>query len=52
MTMDRESLKAIIRAHYDATINRFDPIAIDRQVAPDFIDHTSAGEQVRGAGRG
>lgn len=48
MTMDRESLKAIIRAHYDATINRFDPIAIDRQVAQDFIDHTSAGEQVRG----
>lgn len=40
--------KALIRAHYEATINRFDPARIDQQVAPDFIDHGSPGETVRG----
>ncbi|MFA5121940.1 ester cyclase [Zavarzinia sp.] len=46
--MEAEAMKALIRAHYDATINRFDPRAIDDQVAPDFIDHESPGECVRG----
>jgi steroid delta-isomerase-like uncharacterized protein len=34
-----EANKALIRAHYDATANAFKPMVIDRQVAPDFIDH-------------
>ncbi|RJF89781.1 ester cyclase [Oleomonas cavernae] len=43
-----ESHKALIRAHYEATINHFDPAKIDAQVAPDFVDHGSPGEAVRG----
>lgn len=46
--MDSQSLKALIRAHYQATINGYDPEAIDAQVAPDFVDHASPGEAVRG----
>jgi len=30
-----------VRAHYDATVNRFDPAAIDEQVAEDFFDHAA-----------
>lgn len=46
--MDPESLKALIRAHYDASINCYDPAAIDAQVAPDFVDHGAPGGAVRG----
>jgi steroid delta-isomerase-like uncharacterized protein len=31
--------KQLVREHYDATTNHYDPVAIDRQVADDFIDH-------------
>jgi len=31
--------KALIRAHYDAVINWFDPDAIRTQVADDYFDH-------------
>ncbi|HVZ02816.1 MAG TPA: ester cyclase [Dongiaceae bacterium] len=34
-----EANKALVREHYDATANAYRPSAIDRQVAPDFIDH-------------
>jgi steroid delta-isomerase-like uncharacterized protein len=36
-----EANKALIREHYDATINAFRPAAIDRQIAADFVDHGS-----------
>ncbi|MEZ5865928.1 MAG: ester cyclase [Geminicoccaceae bacterium] len=36
-----ERNKALVRAHYDATVNHFDPAAIDRQVAIDFFDHAA-----------
>ena len=41
-----EANKALIREHYDATANAFKPAAIDRQVAPDFVDHGSP--EIRG----
>jgi steroid delta-isomerase-like uncharacterized protein len=41
MTNDLESNKSLIRAHYEATANRFDPDAIDEQVADDFFDHAA-----------
>jgi steroid delta-isomerase-like uncharacterized protein len=31
--------KALIRAHYDSTANAYRPSVIERQVAPDFVDH-------------
>jgi steroid delta-isomerase-like uncharacterized protein len=31
--------KALIRAHYEATINAYKAGAIDQQVAGDFVDH-------------
>jgi steroid delta-isomerase-like uncharacterized protein len=31
--------KALIRAHYDAVVNWFDPDAIRTQVADDYFDH-------------
>jgi steroid delta-isomerase-like uncharacterized protein len=37
--------KALIRAHYEATVNNFDAAAIDEQVADDFFDH-AAGERL------
>lgn len=36
-----EASKALIRAHYDAVINWFDPDAIRAQVADDYVDHQS-----------
>jgi steroid delta-isomerase-like uncharacterized protein len=33
--------KALIRAHYDAVINWFDPDAIRAQVADEYFDHQS-----------
>jgi steroid delta-isomerase-like uncharacterized protein len=36
-----EANKALIRAHYDATLNRFDSAAIAEQVADDFYDHVA-----------
>jgi len=33
--------KALIRAHYDAMINWFDPDALRTQVADDYFDHQS-----------
>lgn len=33
--------KDLIKAHYDATINNFNPQLIRQQVAPDFLDHAS-----------
>ena len=41
MTSATERNKALVRAHYDATVNRFDPAAIDEQVAEDFFDHAA-----------
>jgi predicted ester cyclase len=38
---DLERNKALVRAHYDATVNGFDATAIDAQVAPDFYDHAA-----------
>jgi steroid delta-isomerase-like uncharacterized protein len=35
-----EANKALIRAHYDSAANAYRPSVIDRQVAPDFIDHS------------
>jgi steroid delta-isomerase-like uncharacterized protein len=35
-----EANKALIREHYDATANVYRPAAIERQVAPDFVDHS------------
>lgn len=36
-----ERNKALIRAHYDASVNAYDPAAIDRQLAADYFDHAS-----------
>lgn len=33
--------RKLVRAHYDAMINRFDPDAIRAQVADDYVDHQS-----------
>jgi steroid delta-isomerase-like uncharacterized protein len=41
MTEQTERNKALVRAHYEATTNNFDPAAIDRQVAEDFFDHAA-----------
>jgi steroid delta-isomerase-like uncharacterized protein len=41
MTDENEANKALIRAHYQATTNDFDPAAIDRQVGDDFYDHVA-----------
>jgi len=38
-----EANKALIRAHYDSTVNAYRPSVIDRQVAPDFVDHNQPG---------
>jgi steroid delta-isomerase-like uncharacterized protein len=38
---DAEYNKALIRAHYEATTNSFDPAAIDEQVGDDFFDHAA-----------
>jgi steroid delta-isomerase-like uncharacterized protein len=38
---DLERNKALVRAHYDATVNSFDAAAIDGQVAPGFYDHAA-----------
>lgn len=45
MTSTTEHNKALVRAHYEATVNSFDPAAIDEQVAEDFYDH-AAGAQL------
>lgn len=37
----QETAKALVRAHYDAVINRFDPDAIRAQIADDYFDHGS-----------
>ena len=36
-----EAHKALIRAHYDAVTNGFDPAAIRAQVTDDFYDHAA-----------
>ena len=41
MSSESEANKALIRAHYQATTNDFDPAAIDRQVGEDFYDHAA-----------
>jgi steroid delta-isomerase-like uncharacterized protein len=41
LTGKLEANKALIRAHYDATQNRFVPDAIAQQVADDFYDHAA-----------
>ena len=41
MTEETEANKALIRAHYQAATNDFDPAAIDRQVGEDFYDHAA-----------
>src|SRR3954462_13426430 len=41
MTSDVERNKALIRAHYEATVNHFDPALIEEQVADDFFDHAA-----------
>jgi steroid delta-isomerase-like uncharacterized protein len=41
MPNDLEYNRNLIRAHYEATTNRFDPAAIDEQVADDFFDHAA-----------
>ena len=45
MTDNAERNKALVRAHYEATVNRFDPAAIYEQVGDEFFDHT-AGERL------
>ena len=45
MRNDVERNKALIRAHYEATVNHFDPALIEEQVADDFFDHP-AGTQL------
>ena len=40
-TLATERNKALVRAHYEATVNSFDPAAIDQQVADDFYDHAA-----------
>lgn len=39
-----EANKALIRAHYDSAANSYRPSVIDRQVAPDFVDHCQPGQ--------
>jgi steroid delta-isomerase-like uncharacterized protein len=39
-----EANKALIRAHYDSAANGYRPSVIDRQVAPDFVDHSQPGQ--------
>jgi steroid delta-isomerase-like uncharacterized protein len=41
MTSDPEYNKDLIRAHYEATANHFDPAAIDEQVGDDFFEHAA-----------
>jgi len=41
MSSESDANKALIRAHYQATTNDFDPAAIDRQVGEDFYDHAA-----------
>jgi predicted ester cyclase len=41
MSSESEANKALIRTHYQATTNDFDPAAIDRQVGEDFYDHAA-----------
>jgi steroid delta-isomerase-like uncharacterized protein len=41
MTSSPEHNKRLIRAHYEATVNRFDAAAIDDQVGDDFFDHAA-----------
>jgi steroid delta-isomerase-like uncharacterized protein len=41
MANDLEYNKSLIRAHYEATTNSFDPAAIDEQVGDDFFDHAA-----------
>ena len=41
MTSEVERNKALIRAHYEATVNHFDPALIEEQVADDFFDHAA-----------
>ena len=41
MLNDVERNKALIRVHYEVTVNRFNPAAIDEQVAEDFFDHAA-----------
>jgi steroid delta-isomerase-like uncharacterized protein len=36
-----ENNKALIRAHYDAMINWFEPEAVRQQIADDYFDHQS-----------
>jgi steroid delta-isomerase-like uncharacterized protein len=40
---DPATNKQLIREHYEATTNNYDPVAIDRQVADDFVDHGTPG---------
>jgi steroid delta-isomerase-like uncharacterized protein len=39
-----EANKALIRAHYESAANAYRPSVIDRQVAPDFVDHNHPGQ--------
>ena len=48
MTNDVERNKALIRAHYEATVNRFDPAAIDEQESQTT---SSTMRQARGSGQ-
>src|SRR3954470_19349939 len=41
MTNEVERNKALIRAHYEATVNHFDPALIEEQVAEDVFDHAA-----------
>ena len=38
-TKPTDANKALVQAHYDAMINRFDPDALRAQLAADFFDH-------------
>ena len=40
---DPATNKQLIREHYEATTNNYDPDAIDRQVTDDFVDHGTPG---------
>ncbi|WP_194164680.1 ester cyclase [Microvirga thermotolerans] len=41
MSSTLERNKDLVRAHYEATANNFDPVAIDAQVGDDFFDHAA-----------
>ncbi len=43
--MGIEENKALVRAHYEATVNHYNEAAIDQQVADEFFDH-AAGERL------